>query len=134
MSYLGREDLAQTDPNSFDTGGLGKGVQEEKLANEADPATLISKGFSRGQLPDNVVMLGARNKDEEPQADPGSGFEFDPVAPPAPANFTPQGVAEQAEDPTPSYYGEPCPECGHFTLMENGAHLDCDACGWAGTL
>jgi len=134
VSYLGREDLAQTDPNSFDTGGLGKGVQEEKLANEADPATLISKGFSRGQLPDNVVMLGARNKSEEPQADPGSGFEFDPVAPPAPANFTPQGAAEQAEDPTPSYYGEPCPECGHFTLMENGAHLDCDACGWTGTL
>jgi ribonucleoside-diphosphate reductase alpha chain len=62
VSYLGRDDLAQTDPHGYDPGGLGRGVEQEKLIDQTDPASLISKGFSRGQLPDNVVMLGARQQ------------------------------------------------------------------------
>jgi len=135
VSYLGRDDLAQTAPAGYDPGGLGKGVEQEKLAHEtADPATLISKGFSRGQLPDNVVMLGARQAEGEAQNPaPGSGFEFDP----APLPSAPTSGAtplEAVENPAPQYHGDPCPECGHFTLVENGAILGCEACGWAGTL
>lgn len=115
VSYLEREDLAQTEADQRDPAGLGRGVAEEKLASETDPASLISKGFSRGQLPDNVVMLGSRSPQSESRADavPASGS--------GPANA-----------PAPSYHGEPCPECGHFTLVESGAELDCDACGWSG--
>jgi ribonucleoside-diphosphate reductase alpha chain len=124
VSYLGREDLAQTDPSSYDPAGLGQGVAKEKYISEADPAQLISRGFSRGQLPDNVVMLGPR-KDAEKSAEArpagkgGSG-----------AGGSGSGRAKTA--PEPKYHGEPCPECGHFTLIESGAELDCDACGWSG--
>ncbi len=121
VSYLGRDDLAQSDPDSYDLAGLGKGVAKEKLVAEADPAHLISRGFSRGQLPDNVVMLGARKsrdsaKSAEKSAKPGGS----------------SGSAGASPAPEPSYHGEPCPECGHFTLMETGAELDCGACGWTG--
>ncbi len=114
VSYLGREDLAQTDADARDLAGIGRGVAEEKLAQEADAASLISKGFSRGQLPDNVVMLGARAPADTPE----------PAAAPI--------ASGTASVPAPSYHGEPCPECGHFTLIEGGAELNCDACGWSG--
>ncbi|MCC5995438.1 MAG: hypothetical protein JJU18_03585 [Oceanicaulis sp.] len=113
VSYLGREDLAQSEDPHADAAGIGRGVASEKLAAEADPASLISRGFSRGQLPDNVVMLGSRPR--KPAAEPASGSG------PAPARA-----------PAPDYYGEPCPECGHFTLLEQGASVACDACGWSG--
>ncbi len=116
VSYLGRDDLAQTEADHRDLAGLGRGVAEEKLGAEADAASLISKGFSRGQLPDNVVMLGARAPVDKPE----------PKAP------TTTGAAGPASAPAPSYHGEPCPECGHFTLVEGGAELNCDACGWSG--
>ena len=115
VSYLEREDLAQTDADQRDPAGLGRGVAEEKLGAETDPASLISKGFSRGQLPDNVVMLGSRT----PPFDGG-------------ADAMPNSAGGAANAPAPSYHGEPCPECGHFTLVESGAELDCDACGWSG--
>lgn len=118
VSYLGREDLAQTDPYKADPAGIGQGVQKEKLIAETDPASLISRGFSRGQLPDNVVMLGARARPEDNGETP-----------------LPRGGSENVSaqlEPAPSYHGDPCPECGHFTLVESGAALNCDACGWSG--
>jgi len=115
VSYLGRDDLAHTDARSADPAGIGGGVKMEKLA-DADPASLISRGFSRGHLPDNVVMLGARK--------PDSGSASGAVAA--------SGGPDAAREPAPHYHGEPCPECGHFTLMEAGAALECGACGWSG--
>ncbi|MGJ3231149.1 MAG: hypothetical protein ACFE0P_05070 [Oceanicaulis sp.] len=113
VSYLGREDLAHTAPSRHDPSGIGEGVAKEKFLTEADPASLISKGFSRGQLPDNVVMLGARPA--KPAADSRSS-----------------GARGAEPQPKRAYHGEPCPDCGHFTLVETGAELDCDACGWSG--
>ncbi len=118
VSYLEREDLAQTEADQRDTAGLGRGVAEEKLAQETDAASLISKGFSRGQLPDNVVMLGSRPLKDSPEP---------AVTPPSAGSG-----AGPASVPAPSYHGEPCPDCGHFTLIEGGAELSCDACGWSG--
>ena len=55
VSYLGRDDLASVDPQALNADGLGRGK-----ADEPDPqavARFISKGFSRGQAPDNLVFL-----------------------------------------------------------------------------
>ena len=111
---------------------LGKGVEQEKLVREADPASLISKGFSRGQLPDNVVMLGSRPKPGKSEdAAEGSGFEFDPK-PKSGGGSSGGAHVERLEDHIVNYHGDPCPECGHFTVIENAGLLGCDACGWAG--
>jgi ribonucleoside-diphosphate reductase alpha chain len=55
VSYLGRDDLASVDPQGLNADGLGGGK-----ADEIDPQAVsryISKGFSRGAAPDNLVFL-----------------------------------------------------------------------------
>ncbi|MGI8840537.1 MAG: ribonucleotide reductase [Caulobacteraceae bacterium] len=53
VSYLGRADLANIDPAEFNADGLGAGA-----ADQPQPASrFISKGFSRGAAPDNLVFL-----------------------------------------------------------------------------
>ena len=55
VSYLGRDDLANVDPQGLNADGLGGGK-----ADKLDPqvvARYISKGYSRGAAPDNLVFL-----------------------------------------------------------------------------
>ncbi len=53
VSYLDRQDLANLDPAELNADGLGRGA-----ADEPQPAArFISKGFSRGATPDNLVFL-----------------------------------------------------------------------------
>jgi len=62
VSYLGRDDLANVDPQELNADGLGGGKGEEA----PQPASrFISRGFSRGSTPDNLVFL--------PVAKPGAG-------------------------------------------------------------
>jgi ribonucleoside-diphosphate reductase alpha chain len=53
VSYLGRADLANVDPGEFHADGLGGGQGEEPQPI----SRFISKGFSRGATPDNLVFL-----------------------------------------------------------------------------
>src|SRR5690606_33640816 len=61
VSYLGRSDLANADPDALNADGLGHGEAhgaEAAFENEPQPASrFISKGFSRGAAPDNLVFL-----------------------------------------------------------------------------
>ena len=98
VSYLGRDDLAElSEGQSHD--GLGAGIKDDVFAFPAEAAQLVSKGFSRGQLPDNIVILDKRRKTE----------------------------TEVAEEE--NYLGDPCPSCGHFTLSAQGDEVRCEACG-----
>jgi ribonucleoside-diphosphate reductase alpha chain len=104
VSYLGRDDLAQVDP--FEA--RGDGLSKHAAAAE-DAAKLISRGFSRGQAPDNLVML-------RPRA--GEPPDRKPSASRAPVS---------APNATPRYRAEACGACGHFTVeASSGA---CAACG-----
>jgi ribonucleoside-diphosphate reductase alpha chain len=62
VSYLDRKDLASDDPEALNADGLGRGAGD-KLAADAEPipaAQFISKGFSRGAAPDNLLFLPSR--------------------------------------------------------------------------
>jgi ribonucleoside-diphosphate reductase alpha chain len=77
VSYLGRDDLANADPGEFNADGLGRGEGVEDGEIEAEPlpaSKFISKGFSRGAAPDNLVFLpfGGR-RDQEPRPAGASG-------------------------------------------------------------
>jgi ribonucleoside-diphosphate reductase alpha chain len=77
VSYLDRDDLSNADPDEFNADGLGRGVADGAVpAEEAEPlpaSRFISKGFSRGAAPDNLVFLRAgahgRKADAEPEHD-----------------------------------------------------------------
>jgi len=53
VSYLDRRDLANLDPGELNADGLGAGEAE----GPQPVARFISKGFSRGAAPDNLVFL-----------------------------------------------------------------------------
>lgn len=64
VSYLGREDLAElSEGQSHD--GLGRGVNDDLFAFPAEAAQVVSRGFSRGQLPDNIVILDKRRGQDD---------------------------------------------------------------------
>lgn len=102
VSYLGRTDLAQVDPFDARSDGLSK------KANDAESAArLISRGFSRGASPDNLVMLRPR---------------------PVVESLRDRREAKSPQSKT-SYRSEPCAACGHFTVEQSGV---CAACGAKG--
>lgn len=122
VSYLERDDLAEVDV-THDGLGRGAGDATRKMQPEtgftAEAAQIISRGFSRGQLPDNIVILGRRR--EEKAAGKGA------------ASLPAEGDGP-SEPGAPAYLGEPCPSCGSFTLTEEGAEgaRTCDTCGEVG--
>jgi ribonucleoside-diphosphate reductase alpha chain len=69
VSYLGRDDLANATGEPLNADGLGRGKADDTLQFEAEPqpaSRFISKGFSRGAAPDNLVFLpfgGRRSQD-----------------------------------------------------------------------
>ncbi|WP_417470188.1 hypothetical protein [Maricaulis sp.] len=123
VSYLGRDDLAELSPDAADQGGLGKGVAEEKLAQH-DAARLISKGFSRGQVPDNIVMFAnAARKVASGQAGGNATGETEVL------DTLPAARDSKIRDVS-LYSGDPCPDCGHFTVVHSENAHRCDACNW----
>ena len=62
VSYLGRRDLATGDPAEHDADSLGVGKPDEP-----QPASrFISRGFSRGAAPDNLLFLPIGNRANGP--------------------------------------------------------------------
>ena len=85
VSYLGRDDLANGDPGEFNADGLGAGkrlADDELLDDETDPvpaSRFISKGFSRGATPDNLVFASFGRRRVEGADRPGADGEMCPA-------------------------------------------------------
>ena len=76
ISYLGREDLSNADPEALNADGLGGGDSQPKADDEAIPATqYISKGFARGASDNLVVVPFARRRPEPENNAPVSESE-----------------------------------------------------------
>jgi ribonucleoside-diphosphate reductase alpha chain len=66
VSYLDRDDLSNADPDEFNADGLGRGMADGALVEPEAPlpaSKFISKGFSRGAAPDNLVFLPTGPRD-----------------------------------------------------------------------
>ena len=122
VSYLAREDLAELGDVTHD--GLGRGLEDgiekshgQPLPDEA--AHLISRGYSRGQIPDNIVILNRKREERDAERD--------------------EEEAETATDTNaeaPTYLPEACSSCGSFTLYRDDVDGDvvCDTCGQVGKI
>jgi ribonucleoside-diphosphate reductase alpha chain len=109
VSYLGRDDLAEADVTHDGLGrGAGDATRAEPAPFTSEAAQIISRGFSRGQLPDNIVIFDKRRAEKAAEE-----------------------AETAAEDLSPTYISKACPACGSFTLFQAGAegHLACDTCG-----
>lgn len=101
VSYLDRFDLINAE--NINSENLPQITNENY---EIDTNKLISKGFSRGTFPNNLIQMNF-NKPNSNNIAAG------------------QNVKTDIRD----YQGDPCQACGHFTLRKNENGTQCDACG-----
>jgi len=116
ISYLGRFELAQVEPEQLMQ--LAGGLKPESQAHGTN-----GSGANGGMTPLFPETTAA-------------GAESQPVPVPEPmaihahaqAQAKPGASAYKAAREK-GYTGDPCPECGHLTLVRNGACLKCQTCG-----
>jgi len=150
ISYLDRTDLASVDPADLRHDAIGKGTKEGELVDEEEEVKkYASVGFVRGNL--RLLAGGNGNGNGNGNGHHGNGNGGTTPAPTAYADTragdtavlerpktTAADPARQAEAERiqkaqmarlKGYEGDPCPSCGHFTLVRNGTCLKCDTCG-----
>jgi ribonucleoside-diphosphate reductase alpha chain len=144
ISYLGWEELAHVDPNSGAGDQLGLGAAErhsnEEIIENQLNLPVYSKGFNREGIndgnDDNIVPFTFIKADISNSVNLQSEEEILDVD--VELSYT-----QKLETPINSisnssnekisrfrgYTGDPCNECGHFTLIRNGTCQKCDSCG-----
>ncbi|NOZ78925.1 MAG: vitamin B12-dependent ribonucleotide reductase [Acidobacteria bacterium] len=110
ITYLGRNDLAQVNPEEIRHDAVGTGVNEHKPKQEDGPHTPSSM--------ENVQPIAVGQA-----AGGGATMPLKTVAT--------RGKLEAAleEARLKGYEGELCPECGQLTMVRNGTCMKCMSCG-----
>ncbi len=110
VSYLDRTDLAHVTPNGTASSDLGPGDETLKQ--------LISPGYFRSRAPRELAALrnGTLN---------GGGAQAVDEAPLMAGGVAHASVSARMQ----GYEGDPCGECGNYTLVRNGTCLKCNTCG-----
>ena len=137
VSYLDRTDLAHVKPQGSSFDDIGRGVEEGSLTprSESEKAStstsidvirqLSSTGYLRKRLPQELVLL-------QGGALAGRGAAAGSLSGLAVRSETVVSVAApdaRARAKMQGYEGDPCGECGNFTLVRNGTCMKCNTCG-----
>ena len=152
MSYLGRYDLAHVEPSDVRVDAIGTGTsgalndeEHSESALEVAIRGIASNGYVRNKL--TVIEGGAANNvtvqaeqtltttAEMPLQQAAGGASI--VATHTETVTDQVAVNPIVTDKTTlmhqarikGYEGDPCGECGNFTLVRNGTCLKCDTCG-----
>ncbi|MFN7971830.1 MAG: LAGLIDADG family homing endonuclease [Acidobacteriota bacterium] len=136
ISYLGRTDLAQVSEEDLRGDAIkSPGVEpdyDEEVAEEREVAVV---GAGPRVASDEDVRRAVSPVATQPVAvvpSASGGFAAQKAAASLPATGTGararyRAMSEQAR--MKGYEGDPCRECGLFTLVRNGTCLKCDSCG-----
>ncbi|MGQ0610650.1 MAG: vitamin B12-dependent ribonucleotide reductase [Paracoccaceae bacterium] len=141
VSYLDRTDLAHVKPTGHAFDDLGRGEEEGKR-NIGEPSevsasksvellrSISSTGYLRKRLPQELMVFqggGAAVAQLAPQgfAEPQVAFT---AAATAIATGT-VGMDARVKAKMQGYEGDPCGECGNYTLVRNGTCMKCNTCG-----
>ena len=138
VSYLDRTDLAHVKPEgaSFDDIGIGNDEGVRNVKEVSDTAAtrslevlkqISSTGYLRKRLPQELMQ---QQETSSKLTDPGgelatmvaaksisAAVESDPIMDP------------RAKAKLQGYEGDPCSDCGNYTLVRNGTCMKCNTCG-----
>ena len=149
VSYLDRTDLAHVKPEgtSFDDLGRGEeeGVSNVRAVEDAKAAKgievlkqMVSTGYHRNRVPQEFVVYqggqgaGATALDATSTTAVGLATRM-PEINTAPMTAAGTGVVSALDHRTKAkmqgYEGDPCGECGNYTLVRNGTCMKCNTCG-----
>jgi ribonucleoside-diphosphate reductase alpha chain len=142
ISYLDRTDLAHVEPQGTRFDDIGGGTDEGRSnvqparKDVADPAIAMIKQFSstgylRKRLPSELLVL---NGGISGRASAVASMAIETVGASTAAVTAMSSVATAvmgrvAEAKMKGYEGDPCGECGNFTLVRNGTCMKCNTCG-----
>ena len=135
VSYLDRTDLAHVQPQGARFDDLGGGVSEGQEGPNVTPVSeqselksltmlkqISSAGYLRKRLPQDLTML-----------QPGGAAGLAEAAAVWEASSATATVTTQLDARTKArmqgYEGDPCGECGNYTLVRNGTCMKCNTCG-----
>ncbi len=150
VSYLDRSDLAHVKPTgaSFDDigGGLDEGKHNVSTVSETAASKSLemlkhvsSTGYLRKRLPQDLIVLqggiGARGLSGAadpvavlnalvPETMQGGGSIGATALASGTVSMDPRTKARMQ-----GYEGDPCGECGNYTLVRNGTCMKCNTCG-----
>ncbi len=133
VSYLDRTDLAHVKPEGASFDDLGRG-EDEGRSNPAEPhgtaaskslevlKQISSSGYLRKRVPQDLVALqaGITPRGE----DLTSGAAVVGATSAAALSLDARTKARMQ-----GYEGDPCGECGNYTLVRNGTCMKCNTCG-----
>ena len=152
VSYLDRTDLAHVKPAGAAFDDLGHG-QEEGVSNVQEPSEtttaksievlkqISSTGYLRKRVPQELMVLqgGAAGATSLDATDPVGALNT--LVPETATATTTTVVSETAistgatsldartKAKMQGYEGDPCGECGNYTLVRNGTCMKCNTCG-----
>jgi ribonucleoside-diphosphate reductase alpha chain len=152
VSYLDRADLAHVEPDGarFDAlaTAIGGGEAEEKGPEKDDERVAMirqvsSTGYLRKRLPQELLVLSGGLEPQgapplAPRREAKASFAVETAGAPSGAMAGAASAVAAAGDAVmkraaearmKGYEGDPCGECGNFTLVRNGTCLKCDTCG-----
>ncbi|WP_421704069.1 vitamin B12-dependent ribonucleotide reductase [Aliiroseovarius sp.] len=154
VSYLDRTDLAHVKPAGAAFDDLGHG-QEEGVSNVQEPSEsttaksievlkqISSTGYLRKRVPQELMVLqgGAAGATSLGTTDPVGALNTLVPETATQTTATTSVVSETAistgatsidartKAKMQGYEGDPCGECGNYTLVRNGTCMKCNTCG-----
>ncbi|HZU90832.1 MAG TPA: vitamin B12-dependent ribonucleotide reductase, partial [Stellaceae bacterium] len=148
ISYLDRGDLAHVEPGDLLPDTVGRGEAQSTLDGaRPEVAAMMRRVTSQGYVRNKLTVLkggggaaeDAPGRNELTLTAPLRGAVAAMATGRAELTLTPAaepegGLGEPRLDPVriarlKGYEGDPCEECGNFTLVRNGTCLKCDTCG-----
>jgi ribonucleoside-diphosphate reductase alpha chain len=150
ISYLDRTDLAHVKPTGASFDDLGRGEEEGKrnISEMSDMAAsrglevlkqISSTGYLRKRLPQELVAMqgGMGAQALANGTDPVSTLNM--LIPETARGLSSSGSTALASGTVTmdarvkakmqGYEGDPCGECGNYTLVRNGTCMKCNTCG-----
>ena len=133
VSYLDRTDLAHVKPQGAAFDELGRG-EEEGISNVKSPSEsaaskslevlkqISSTGYLRKRLPQDLNVFSTTAVQEVQQTKIVTA-----KAETAVGTVTTMSARDKAK--MQGYEGDPCGDCGNYTLVRNGTCMKCNTCG-----
>jgi ribonucleoside-diphosphate reductase alpha chain len=149
VSYLDRTDLAHVKPGGTAFDDLGRGEEEGKR-NIAEPSEsaaskslevlrqISSTGYLRKRLPQDLVVLQGGMGGSAFSGDASTALNMLVPETARSAGFADSASAyvmgatavdARTKAKMQGYEGDPCGECGNYTLVRNGTCMKCNTCG-----
>ncbi len=138
VSYLDRTDLAHVKPEGASFDDLGRG-EEDGLSNVAEISDgaaskslevlkqISSTGYLRKRLPQDLMVLNGGAGGTEGMTE--AAIEFEAHSETVVVSEAATGMDARTKAKMQGYEGDPCGECGNYTLVRNGTCMKCNTCG-----